>query len=69
IGKSLAAQLLDGRVLKFYEWDSPVSELMSSTKSTLDEMAEGWSEEELQACVGQTRASFEAGGKLLDCLR
>lgn len=65
IGKKMAAMLLDGHELSFYQWDGDVKELLEAVRNSMDRMAAGWSAEEKQQCVDETPATFKYGGSLL----
>lgn len=65
IGKKMADKLLEGKVLKFYEWDGDVKVLLDAVRQNIDEMAERWSPEEKLACLEETAATFRAGGSLM----
>lgn len=39
--------------------------LLEAVRKKIDVMANGWDEEEKQACVAETARSFEYGGRLL----
>mmetsp|Transcript_23270 Transcript_23270/g.53830 ORF Transcript_23270/g.53830 Transcript_23270/m.53830 type:complete len:264 (-) Transcript_23270:282-1073(-) len=67
IGKMMAAKLLDGRTLNFYEWPrgDVDKELLPSLRSRIDAMAGTWSREEKDECLAETGPSFKYGGALL----
>ena len=54
IGKKMADKLLEGKILKFYEWEGDVKELLERTKNSIDEIAVTWSPEEKQSCLEET---------------
>ena len=50
IGKGIADKLLEGNVLKFYQWNGDVKELLDGTRAKIDAIANTWSSEEKQVC-------------------
>ena len=73
IGKAMAAQLLDKKVLNFYKWQTPDGEVIESrkplsllepVKAEIEKMAAAWSDEERKRCVDETAATFRFGGQL-----
>ncbi|KAG8468374.1 hypothetical protein KFE25_013457 [Diacronema lutheri] len=69
IGKQMSDMLLDGRVLEFYKWDGDVKELLDAARQHIDAMAASWTQDERDACLAQTAASFKGGGGLMASLR
>jgi heme oxygenase (biliverdin-producing, ferredoxin) len=65
IGKKMAAMLLDGIELNFYKWDGDVKVMLDNVRKNLDVMANGWSQEQKDACVKETENTFRYGGSLL----
>ena len=65
IGKKLSDKLLEGKVLKFYEWEGDVKVLLDNVRHNIDVMAETWSPEEKLACLEETAETFRAGGSLM----
>ncbi|CAG9466504.1 unnamed protein product [Pedinophyceae sp. YPF-701] len=65
IGKKMSDELLEGATLEFYKWDGDVKEYLAAVRDQINAAAEGWSQEEKQACLDQTADSFKAGGALL----
>ncbi|KAM3567631.1 hypothetical protein VYU27_010228, partial [Nannochloropsis oceanica] len=66
IGKKMSSALLDGHELHFYQWEgSDVKEKLDAVRRSLDSMAAGWSREEKDECVGETKNTFTKGGSLL----
>lgn len=67
IGKMMAAKLLDGRTLHFYQWpEGDVDkELLPALRARIDAMAGTWSRAEKDECLAETGASFQYGGSLL----
>lgn len=73
IGKAMAAQLLDKKVLNFYKWSTPSGEVIESrkplsllepVKAEIEKMAAAWSDEERKKCVDETATTFRFGGQL-----
>ena len=48
IGKGMADKLLEGNVLKFYQWNGDVKLLLDGTRMKIDAIANTWSSEEKQ---------------------
>ncbi len=69
IGKKMAEKLLENNVLKFYEWEGDVKALLDAVRQTMDDMADGWTAEERQACLEETAATFRSGGSLMVYMR
>ena len=65
IGKKMADKLLEGKLLKFYQWEGDVKEMLESTKKAIDAIAVAWTPEEKRACVEETMACFKYGGSLM----
>ena len=65
IGKKMSDKLLEGKVLKFYEWDGDVKALLDAVRHNIDEMAEHWNPAEKLACLEETTETFRAGGSLM----
>ena len=65
IGKRLSDNLLDGKVLNFYQWNGDVNLLLDGTKKKIDLMANQWSEEDKKACLEETMSCFKYGGSLM----
>jgi len=71
IGKMMAAKLLDGRELNFYQWPQGdvKEELLPALRERIDAMAETWSREQKDECLAETGPSFKFGGALLGHIR
>lgn len=70
IGKKMGDMLLDSHTLEFYKWEScDVRKAMEAVKGTIDEMAEGWGEEEREECLRETKNTFKYAGGLLSYMR
>lgn len=69
IGKKMADQLLGGKTLAFYTWEGDVKALSEAVRVKIDEMAALWTDEEKQACMGETMACFRFGGALMSYMR
>jgi heme oxygenase len=65
IGKKLSDKLLEGKTLKFYEWEGDVKVLLDTVRHNIDAMAETWSPEEKFACLEETGETFRQGGSLM----
>jgi heme oxygenase len=65
IGKKLSDKLLEGKTLKFYEWEGDVKVLLDTVRHNIDAMAETWSPEEKLACLEETGETFRQGGSLM----
>jgi len=65
IGKRMSAELLDGKTLKFYEWEGDVKEHLARVRERINEGAEGWTREEKDKCLEETELSFKYSGALL----
>ena len=42
--------------------------LLDAVRVKIDAMAKGWSQEDKEACVGETGRTFEYGGRLLSSI-
>lgn len=51
------------------QWDGDVKELLDGAKQHIDVMAAAWTQDERDACLAQTPASFKGGGGLMASLR
>lgn len=65
IGKQVSEAALDGWMGKFYQWNGDVRSLLKAVRESLNDMAGGWSDEEKQACLEETPATFQSSGMLL----
>lgn len=65
IGKRLADNLLNGKVLGFYQWNDDVNVLLDGTRKKIDAMANNWSEDEKNTCLEETASCFKLGGSLM----
>jgi len=65
IGKRMSDKLLEGKTLKFYQWDGEVKELLEGVRKNIDKMAASWDAEQKQACLEETLACFKFGGGLM----
>lgn len=65
IGKQVSEAALDGWMGKFYSWEGNVKQHLDKVRQVLNQMAKGWSEEEKQACLEETPATFKMSGILL----
>jgi Heme oxygenase len=62
IGKQMSALLLDRKTLEFYKWDGDLNEIKGAVKESIEQMAQGWSREQKDMCVGATMDAFRGGG-------
>lgn len=62
IGKQMAALLLDRKTLEFYKWDGDLNEIKGAVKESIEQMAQGWSREQKDMCIGATMDAFRGGG-------
>jgi heme oxygenase len=69
IGKKMCDMLLEGRTLKFYEWEGDVKQLIEDAKLKIDVLALTWSDAEKQACLEETLACFRYGGEVMVALK
>jgi len=65
IGAQVSKAALEGWVGDFYKWDGDVKELLGAVRNSMNEMAEGWSREEKDACLQETPNTFKSSGSLL----
>lgn len=62
IGKQMSALLLDRKTLEFYKWDGDLNEIKGTVKESIEQMAQGWSREQKDMCIGATMDAFRGGG-------
>ena len=55
--------LLDSKQLNFYKWDGDVQVLLDSVRRKINELSEGWSEQQKEHCLAETMASFKVCSK------
>ena len=66
IGKAVSDKILDGAKLDFYhDYPEAVSKLSRRVKTSLEEIAADWSEEEKGRCVDETKAAFKYAGLVM----
>jgi len=65
IGRQVAKKILDGRELEFYKCDGDLVKMLKDVKEKLNKVAEGWSREEKNRCLEETRKSFTYSGKII----
>lgn len=65
IGKRIADSLLEGKTLKFYQWDGDLKQMQEQVLRNIDNIAKTWTEEEKEACKMETMACFKYGGSLM----
>ena len=51
--------------LRFYAWEGDLNAHMAAVREAINQVAEGWTREEKDRCLGETQKSFELSGKLL----
>ncbi|MFQ6638348.1 hypothetical protein Gotur_015916 [Gossypium turneri] len=59
IAKKVAEKILDSRELEFYKWDGELSQLLQNVRDKLNKVAENWSREDKNRCLGETEISFK----------
>lgn len=64
IGKQMSARLLNRKTLEFYKWDGDLNTIKDTVKTSIEEMAAVWSNEEKRECVDATAAAFRGGGAI-----
>lgn len=69
IGKKMSEKLLENKLLKFYQWEGDVKELLEKVRTNIDILANTWSDEEKKACLEETMACFKYGGGLVSYLK
>lgn len=69
MGRRLADALLQGKTLAFYQWEGDVKELLEGVRRSIDQLAQGWSQEERQACMEETQSCFDFGGSLMSYMK
>jgi len=69
IGKRMCEKLLDNKILKFYQWEGDVKELLENVKASIDTIASNWNKEEKQECMEETLACFSYGERLMSYIR
>lgn len=65
IGKRMADNLLQGKTLKFYQWDGDLKQMQELVLRNIDNIAKHWSEAEKEVCKTETMACFKYGGSLM----
>jgi len=68
IGNKVAGMCLDGAELEFYKYDGDLTELLESVRGNLNDIAEGWSEEEKDVCLTETMDSFKYSGGIMSTI-
>ncbi|KAG2492474.1 hypothetical protein HYH03_009139 [Edaphochlamys debaryana] len=68
IGNKVAGMLLGGHTLAFYKWRGDVAEHLEAVRRSLNQMAEGWSDQQRQHCLAETEATFGQAGQILRCI-
>ena len=67
IGKRMSDMVLDGHKLHFYQWEggNVDKELLPGLRKQIDALADTWTREQKDMCLGATADSFKYGGALL----
>lgn len=64
IGKKVSEMILDGKDLKFYQWDD-LDGSKERTKAKINVLADDLSREDKDRCLEETMTAFDMSGKLL----
>jgi hypothetical protein len=59
----VAQMLLDGKDLKFYQYNGDVNELLDGVRASLNELAEHWTREQKDHCLKETADAFQVSKK------
>jgi hypothetical protein len=51
--------MLDGKELKFYQYNGDVNELLDGVRASLNELAEHWTREQKDHCLRETADAFQ----------
>lgn len=65
IGAKVASMLELPASMAFYAWEGDLNAHMTQVRESINSVAEGWSREEKDRCLGETQKSFELSGQLL----
>ncbi|XP_028118566.1 heme oxygenase 1, chloroplastic-like isoform X1 [Camellia sinensis] len=65
IGKKVAEKILNNKELEFYKWNGNLSQLLQNVREKLNSVAESWTREEKDHCLGETEKSFKFSGDIL----
>jgi hypothetical protein len=57
----VAQMMLDGKELKFYQYNGDVNELLDGVRASLNELAEHWTREQKDHCLRETADAFQVG--------
>lgn len=68
IGTKVAQMMLDGKELKFYQYNGDVNELLDGVRASLNELAEHWTREQKDHCLRETADAFQYSGMLMKCM-
>jgi heme oxygenase (biliverdin-producing, ferredoxin) len=68
IGTQVSKAALDGWMGDFYRWEGDVRSHLNAVRESLNEVANGWTEEEKQMCLEETPRTFKYSGELLRCI-
>lgn len=62
----LASSLLNGKELKFYQYDGDVNQLLDNVRANLNDLAESWTREQKDHCLKETADAFKVSGMCED---
>jgi len=65
IGKKVSGMVLDGADLEFYKYEGEMSDHLEKVRTTLNEVAEGWTDAQKEHCLEETKDSFKYSGAVL----
>lgn len=60
--------VLDSRELDFYKWESDVNGLLEGVRKSINDLAEGWNDEQKKHCLEVTEESFKYSGVIMRCI-
>lgn len=55
----LSTSLLDGKELKFYQYDGDVNQLLDAVRSNLNDLADSWTRDQKDHCLKETADAFK----------
>jgi heme oxygenase len=59
LSPQVAQMMLDGKELKFYQYNGDVNELLDGVRASLNELAEHWTREQKDHCLRETADAFQ----------
>lgn len=68
IGRMMQEKLFDGRQFAFYEWEEDVKQILAPVRTTIDQVADGWSRDTKDECIKETGLAFGYSGTILQNL-